>query len=119
MTVRVAYNFIIAGVGYLWDIFWHAVQLLNAIISLRFTLIFQISINCNFYRDAVICVGFCSQSCEIEVIISFYTFGRVGVGVGCELFLLVYDLYIRYTELFALRFFFICVYPAAYVPKTF
>ena len=74
--------------------------------------------NTNFYRD-VICVGFSSQSYEIEVKMLFYIFGRVGVGITCELFLLVHDLYIRYTELFALRFFFIRVYPAAYVPKTF
>ena len=41
------------------------------------------------------------------------------MSIGCKLFLLGHDLYIGYTELLALSLFFICVYSAAYVAKTF
>ena len=60
-----------------------------------------------FYRDAVICVGFSSQSHEIEVKIVFYTFGRVRVCIRCKIFLFGHDLFIGYTELLALIFLFL------------
>ena len=49
-----------------------------------------------FYRDAVICVGFSSQSYEIEVTFLFYNFRCVGVGIRCQFLIFDHDVYIMY-----------------------